>query len=125
MATNELYFSREQVEAFAAGLYQLSKSDGIDEREMEVIKDFLDETGNQDLMSDLDGLHFDPATAYEVFESTWLRKLFLRAALLLVRMDGKITDDERESLAWMADAFGVAGGYEAIVSEVEGDALST
>jgi len=113
-------FSRAQVEVFAAGLYQLSACDGIDDRELALIHDFCDEAGVPELSDRLDRLPFDPATAYKVLESSWLRKVFLQAALMIIRADGTVSDGERETLSWMAMAFGIAGGFDAIVEQVEG-----
>lgn len=117
--------SREQVEVFAAGLYQLAACDGIDTKEVDVIFGFLEENGATDLMSSLPTLAegFDPARAYRVLETTWLRTLFLRAGLLIVRSDGQVSESERDMIAWMAMAFGVQGGFDALVAQVEGQTL--
>lgn len=115
--------SREQVSTFAAGLYQLASCDGIDDSELALIREFVEEAGEADLSGQLENLHFDPATAYGILESSWLRKLFLKAALLLVRADGVVSEAERENLQWLSMAFGVPGGYDALVADVEGDAL--
>ena len=122
-ATQNLPFSREQALTFAAGLYALASSDAIDAREQELIDEFLKEAGVTDMGGQLSTLSFDPVHAYQVFESSWLRRLFLKAALLLVKIDGEVTEPEKETLAWMTDAFGVSGGYEALSAQVEGESL--
>ncbi len=112
-----------QIETFAAGLYQLAACDGIADDEVAIIREFVTEAGIPDLANRLEGLPFDPATAYDVLESSWLRKLFLQAALLIVRADGKVTDDERETLSWMTVAFGITGGYEALEAQLADQTL--
>ena len=119
----EFGFSRRQIETFAAGLYQLAACDGIDDREMTIIHEFLDETGAPEVAATLPDLPFDPADAYRILESSWLRTVFLKAALLLIRADGDVSDLEREQLEWMAMAFGVPGGFDAIVEQLEGQSL--
>ena len=111
-----------QVETIAAGLYQLAACDGIDEdgNEVALIREFTEEAGYADLNGRLAELWFDPAAAYRVLDSSWLRKLFLEAALLLVKADGVVTDAEREMFEWMAMAFGIAGGYAEIEAQIQG-----
>jgi CBS domain-containing protein len=118
-----LELTRKQVEVFAGGLYTLASSDGIDPRELSVIREFLESVGAPDLAEKLPELRFDAVDAYHALQTSWLRGLFLRAALLLVRSDGAVTDKERETLTWMADVFGIQGGYEALVAKVEGEKL--
>jgi hypothetical protein len=61
--------------------------------------------------------------AYEALESSWLRGIFLKSALLLVRADGEVSAEERDTLTWMASAFGVHGGYDALVESVGEESL--
>lgn len=119
----ELYFTREQAEAFAAGLHLLASADGVHEHERELIDEFLAEAGAPDLSARLDELRFDPVVAYEVFETTWMRSLFLKAALLVIRVDGDVSEPEKETVNWVCEAFGVAGGYEELSASVEGETL--
>ena len=121
--SNELELTRDQIEIFAAGLYQLALCDGVDDSEISIIKEFCEEVGVPELANELDGLVFDPATAYSILGTSWLHKIFLESALLVVRADGKVSDAEREMLSWMAMAFGVAGGYDAVEQAVAGQAL--
>ena len=115
--------TRPQIKTFAGGLYALADCDGIDEAEIMMIREFVEEAGAPDLAEKLGELEFDPATAYQIFGTSWLRRTFLKAALLLIRADGKITDEERDTISWMAMAFGVDGGYDQLVAELEGAAL--
>lgn len=116
--------TRQQIEVFAAGLYHLSACDGVDEREIAIVHEFVRDAGAPELAERLDTLPFDPATAYTLLETSWLRTLFLRSAVLLIRADGTISDEERDTLAWMAMAFGVQGGLEAVEAQVSGEGLA-
>jgi tellurite resistance protein len=114
------HLSKKQVAVFAAGLYHLAACDGVSEEETAIIREFLSDAGARDLVDQLESMSFDPVSAYEVLETSWLRRLFLRAALLVIRSDGKVTDQEQEAIEWMAGAFGVEGGYVALSAELEG-----
>ena len=52
------------------------------------------------------------------FEVDWRR-----AALLVIRQDGEVSDAEVETIDWMAEAFGIAGGYQGLIGRIEGEAL--
>ena len=113
----------EQVETMAAGLYALAASDGIDARELKGIQDFVTDAGYPQLAQGLPDSHFDPAAAFRTLDSSWLRRLFLRAALIVVRADGAISVEERETFDWMSTAFGIVGGLDALLEETEGVSL--
>lgn len=121
--SNDLDLTKEQVEMFAAGLYQLASCDGIDQTETAIINEFVTEAGFPKLSEGLAALTFDPAAAYAIFGSSWLRRLFLKAAIMVIQADGTVSDAERETLAWMSVAFGVTGGYDALATEVAGSEL--
>ena len=123
--TSEQFLSAEQVETIAAGLYHLAASDGLDAegKELALIREFVTDAGHSHLIETIADLPFDPATAYGILDSSWLRKLFLEAALMMVKADGVVSDEERETLAWMTMAFGVAGGYDAIEAQIQGQSL--
>lgn len=118
-----LGLSRSQIKVFAAGLYHIAACDGVDERELGIIREFLSDAGAPDLGDKLESLTFDPVLAYQALESTWLRSLFLRAALLVIRQDGEVSDAEVETIDWMADAFGINGGYKGLIGQLEGESL--
>jgi hypothetical protein len=115
--------SRAQVEVFAAGLYRIASCDGIDPRERRIIEDFLTEARATDLTDRLDDLPFDPVHAYRVLGTSWLRATFLRAAVLLVNMDGHISEAEREMIGWLMQAFGVPGNVETLSAAVSAEAF--
>lgn len=110
--------SRAQIEVFAAGLYRIASCDGIDPREKQIIHEFLDQARASDLAARLEELPFDPVQAYRVLGTSWLRATFLRAAALLVNMDGRVTDAEREMIHWLMQAFGIPGTIESLCEAI-------
>ena len=110
--------TRAQVEVFAAGLYRIAACDGIDPREQRILEEFLAEANALELKPRLAELPFDPVDAYRVLGSSWLRATFLRAAVLLVNMDGRISDAEREMIGWLMQAFGIPGTIETLCEAI-------
>ena len=45
------------------------------------------------------------------------------AALLVIQSDGRVSPEEQETIDWMASAFGIEGGYSALVEELQGASL--
>ena len=117
--------TRAQVEVFAAGLYRIAACDGIDPREQRVLEEFLAEANALDLKPRLADLPFDPVDAYRVLGSSWLRATFLRAAVLLVNMDGTISAAEREMIAWLMQAFGIPGNVETLTAAIGAEGFPT
>ncbi len=116
-------FGMKQIETMVAGLYHLASCDGITAGEREIINEFARDAGATSLIDKLGSLTFDPVEAYRTLETSWLRRLFLKAALLVVQEDGKISVEEEEALTWIAEAFGIQGGFGALMHEVEGESL--
>jgi len=100
----------EEVEMFARGLYYLASRDGIDERETELIAEFLTDAESELTVERLSETPdaFDPVEAALLFETTNMRRVFLRAAVALVRADGVYSDAERRAMGEIADAFGLS-----------------
>jgi hypothetical protein len=113
--------TRAQVEVFAAGLYRIAACDGIDPREQRILAEFLVEAKAEDLADRLAELPFDPVEAYRVLGTSWLRATFLRAAILLVNMDGKVSEAEREMIVWLMHAFGIPGTVETLSAAVSAE----
>ena len=111
---------REQVKVFARGLYHLANTDGIDEREIAVIKEFLDETGTPELMDGVTEGEFDLNEACEILDTSFLRRIFLKAAVVLVRADGEFTDAEQSAVQDVAQAFGLEEALDELFAEVDG-----
>lgn len=97
----------EEVEVFARGLYYIAAQDGIDERETELIKEFLADANSELQVGDLDG-DFSPLEAAQILDTTFLRRIFLKLAVALVRADGVYSENERVCLGAFADAFEIS-----------------
>ena len=97
----------DEIEIFARGLYWLADRDGIHEQEITLIRDFLQEAGSELTIDDIKG-GFSPLEAAQVLEATYLRRIFLRAAVALIRADGVYSDQERHALGELADVFGIS-----------------
>jgi tellurite resistance protein len=110
-----------QVDLFARGLYWLAACDGVDDSEVEVIKEFLAEMECSELIESLgkDKAVFSVPAAVESFNSH-LRQLFLKTSIVLIRADGVISDEERACMAEVANAFGMGHRLHAIESELDG-----
>lgn len=98
----------EEIDVFARGLYHLASVDGIDPRETELIAEFLRESGASIGVDDLKDSSFSKYEAAQVLDKTYLRWIFLRAAIALVHRDGQYTIGERRALAELADIFGLS-----------------
>ena len=120
MADNNL--TTEEVEVFAHGLYYIASRDGIDESEEKLIREFLDESGAEVTWEDIARPDFDPIEAANLLQATFLRRIFLSAAVALVKADGQYTDEERVALGEIADAFGISnaefGAIEQLAAKV-------
>lgn len=111
----------EEIDVFARGLYYLASVDGIDDRETELIAEFLREAGATFSVGDLRDSSFSKYEAVQVLEKTYLRRIFLKTAIALVRRDGVTSYAERRALAELADVFGLSN-LEFV--ELEYEALS-
>ena len=112
-----------QIEVFAAGLYAVAQSDGLQDSELTLFNAFLEDAGAPHLVERLPELTFDPVRAYDTLAASWLRKLFLKAALMVIRADHEVTEAEQEMLVWIAGTFGVDGGYAGVVEAIDGDTI--
>jgi len=117
--------TRAQIEVFAAGLHRIASCDGQHPREAEVIAEFLKEARASDLAGRIDALSFDPVVAYRVLETSWLRRTFLRAALLLVKLDGEVSEAEREMIQWLMRGFGIEGTVDTLETTLSTDGFAT
>jgi tellurite resistance protein len=113
--------SAEEIDVFARGLYHLASVDGIDDSETALIAEFLREAGATFAVDDLKDSSFSKYEAVQVLEKTYLRRIFLKTAIALVRRDGHTSFEERRALAELADVFGLSN-LEFV--ELEYEALS-
>ncbi|MCA9648797.1 MAG: TerB family tellurite resistance protein [Myxococcales bacterium] len=95
----------EVIDVFARGLYHLANVDGIDAREERLIQEFLEETGSDLTLEALKGSAFSPVEAAMVLETSHIRRVFVKAAVAMVRADGVYSDAERHAIGELADAF--------------------
>jgi tellurite resistance protein len=97
----------EVVDIFARGLYYLANLDGIHEKELALIEEFLTETDSDMTVADLQRSSFDPREVAEVLETTSMRHIFVRTALALVKADGIFSDPEIDALGGIAETLGL------------------
>jgi uncharacterized membrane protein YebE (DUF533 family) len=113
----------EVVEVFARGLYHLANVDGIDEREKTMIREFLAEAECGLTLESLADGSFSALEAAMVLETTFLRSVFVKLAIAMVKADGKFSDAERQAIGEIADAFGMSnaefGALEQEASRVD------
>lgn len=113
----------DQAEVFARGLYWLADIDGIDDREVELIRAFLDEVGQRALLGSLAKGEFDATRAADVLETSFLRRVFLRTAIVLLQADRAISPEELEAIRSVAIAFDQQEHLEELLREAEGQTL--
>ncbi|RPI40961.1 MAG: hypothetical protein EHM59_21225 [Betaproteobacteria bacterium] len=97
----------DEVAVFARGLHYLATRDGIDPREEKLIKEFLAEADTGMTWEDLQQGGFSALEAAQVLETTYLRRIFIKTAIALVKADGHYSDNERRALGEIADAFDI------------------
>ncbi|MEZ4380088.1 MAG: TerB family tellurite resistance protein [Nannocystaceae bacterium] len=100
--------SSEEIEVFARGLYHLANVDGIEKSEEDLISEFLAETGAELTFADLKETNFSAYEAAQILEASFLRRIFVKAAIALVKADGVFSDAERRALGEIADVFGLS-----------------
>lgn len=106
---NEGGMRETEVEVFARGLWYLATIDGDpDEREEKLIKEFLEETKSKLTWEEVTRGDFEPIEAATLLETTFLRRIFMKAAVALVHADGVYTDNERKAIGDFADVFGMS-----------------
>lgn len=113
----------DQVRSMAHGLYYLAAIDGVSSSEQDHIEQFLKD-GKVDL--DMEGLAKFPFSLEELtysLDTVYLRKAFLKAAILLAKADGTISDPEQAALRRISQALGVDQPLEALQQEVEDKSL--
>jgi len=102
---------------FARGLYHIAACDGLDEREAQALRVFVERVGLSVSLEALGAEPFDYAEAAEVLESDWLRRVFVQACKLMVQLDGQVSPAERDAMRALGAALGV--GEELALEEVE------
>ncbi len=100
--------SPDIIEAFARGLYFIAAIDGIEPREADLLSNLLRETESPLTLEHLPSREFGPQELAIALETSFLRRVFIRAAVAMVKADGRFTDGERRALGQIADAFGMS-----------------
>lgn len=108
MATADSGLHPDIIDAFARGLYYVAAVDGIEPREADLLNNLLRETESPLQMADLSKRDFGPLDVAQALETSFLRRVFIRAAVAMVKADGRFTDGERRALGEIADAFGMS-----------------
>lgn len=99
--------SPEQIEIFATGLFYVANRDGINAAEERMLREFLDETKSGLSFEELPERGFSALEAAQVLSTTYIRRIFLKSAIAMTRVDGIHTYPERQALGEIADAFGM------------------
>jgi tellurite resistance protein len=103
-----------QARAIARGLYAVATVDGIHEREAALIVGFYGTTNEGDVrpaavLAELARLGpISQADLAEALPGDELRQLFVKAALLLAYVDGKVTGAERLKITGYAKTLGLS-----------------
>jgi len=101
--------NQEHAEVFAKGLFHLATIDGLEKREEQLIREFLIESEVRNIrFEDLGSEEFNPIEAMQILETSFLRRLFLKTAIALVKTDGRYTNSERQAIGHIADVFGIS-----------------
>lgn len=106
--SNDGGMTPEVIDLFARGLYHLASVDGIDDNERELITEFLLEAGSEITFDSLKDSGFSAQEAALTLQTTYQRRVFVRAAVALVKADGVFSDAERHAIGELADAFGMS-----------------
>lgn len=105
--SKQVGLSEEASDLFARGLYYLADVDGIEAKEEQLIREFISESNASVSWDELKGSSFSATEAAMVLETSFHRRMFVRAAIALVKADGKFSDAERHAVGELADAFGM------------------
>jgi len=101
--------STEAADLFARGLFHLANVDGMDQREEDLLRDFLQESGCSLKFDDLkQSADFSMHEAAQVLETSFHRRMFIMAAIAMIKADGEFSTAERHALGEIADAFGLS-----------------
>ena len=112
-----------QAKVIARALYHVATLGGVHEREIAIIRDFLRDAGLADYEARLPDEPFDVDEARRILDTSFLRRLLLKAAILVVRADHEVSDEERDALRFLAGALGLADDLADLEKEVEGERL--
>jgi hypothetical protein len=108
--------SPEKIDVFARGLYHVANIDGVDPKEMTLLESFLKEAGQPELAKKLPNSTFH-VSELAALETTFLKRTFLKACLVMIRRDGKITQAEKLLVMQLALNLGLEDEFDALDQE--------
>ena len=114
---NEI-LTRAEVDLFARAMYFVASVDGVDEREVAVIDEFLKDAGYPDMIKDIDKTVFHPAEVPTVLETTDKRRLLIKVLFVLIKADGVVTDAEKHRIISIADTVGLADSLDELEASI-------
>lgn len=100
--------SVEAADLFARGLYYVANVDGVEAREEALLREFIDEAGCTLRYEELAAASFSMHEAAMMLESTFQRRMFVTAAIAMIKADGDFSSQERQVLGEIADVFGLS-----------------
>jgi len=109
----EIPMNENQAQAIARGLFTVAAVDGVHEREAALIANFYGTATDSESrpvtsLAELGRLGpLSPADLASALAGDELRQLFVKAAILLAYIDGKVTTAERAQIAAYGAALGV------------------
>ena len=106
----------EKIDVFARGLYHVANIDGVDPKETEMIQIFCKEAGQPDLAKTLPSSNFH-ISELAALETSFLKRTFLKACLVMIRRDGKITQAEKMLVMQLALNLGLEDEFDALDQE--------
>lgn len=109
----------EQIEVFADGLYYFANLDGVHENEIQVIREFLNDVGRSDYIERLPAVEFSVERASRVLDTSYLRRLFLRACLVVCMSDHALTTAEEDALEFLASVLAIDTSLRELKAELE------
>jgi tellurite resistance protein len=113
----------DQVKAMAHGLYYLAEIDGVTPAEQTMLEELLNEGNTGVDVAGLAEIPFSIEGLVHSLDTAFLRKSFIRIAILLARADGKISDEEMAVLRRLAQALGITESLESLAADLEGQRL--
>jgi len=103
----------EKIDVFARGLYHVANIDGVDPKEMSLIQSFLKEAGQPEMAKTLPNSDFR-VSELAALETSFLKRTFLKACLVMIRRDGKITQAEKLLVMQLALNLGLEDEFDAL-----------
>lgn len=122
----ETQIELHHAEVIARGLFAIASADGVHEREAALIASFWADAGGKfAALSELE--RREPITSEElgaVLNTTQLRQLFLKTALLMAFADGQVSGEESRMVRQFAADLGLSSELPTLEAQVKDYLLS-